>query len=524
MAQSLWWLVQALGTESRAQEEHLRLRQCLITIALEGGELSETDEPVLTNTMVKAVQDGRGGTGGCYRRMTRLLRGQVWSAADWLWHAVAALQLERRVSSDANRLARGTRAERGRPNHQIGWRQTLETDRGSWSRLRAKAVETVLRLQGNAQMMEVPCLRRRHRKQFRQRLQSEVHCKATQALVMKSLLWVISALDGVQVEGLREQMALSPLVVCWIPLQDAVRRWEDGLEQLVLVRQMVLGWLRAASDTPRSEQKLLVNWFAGWPEVMRQAASELGWEMVAVDNREGLGSPHHLNVLMDMLLVAPQFWRLEVARLLGVNVLRLGPNWFGILCTTTSRCDASNSMRRGFRVWYNYRKTKHRFRDPQHGVGTVQGDKARETNRLVAGVCWVTEDAGESWGIENPDGQMQLLQQLRMRREWLNKFDYCRLWSAQERAQGMLWQKMCCVWTRRKDGTAWGLGTSLKCRQQCKCRVGKGRKHAGQVEAMTAMVRATGMRREQLKCRYPKQLVLRWLRWVTLAEHRPQLV
>jgi hypothetical protein len=287
---------------------------------------------------------------------------------------------------------------------------------------------------------------------------------------------------------------------------------------------MVRGWLAASECQSEGGEKMLVDWFSGWPAGMREAAEAVGWKMVAVDNRGGLGAPHELNVMMDLLRVAPQFWRLEVARVLGVSVQRLGPNWFGIPCTTTSRGDAANSTRKKVKVWFNYRRTKHWLRDPQHGLGTPQGDMARETNRLVAGVCWVMEDAGESWAIENPDGQMKKMLELRKRERWLNRLDYCRLWSVEERKAGMLWQKMCCLWTMRKDGAAWGLGDSLKCRRLCGCRKGKSKEHLGQVETMTAMVKRSGRCREELKCAYPRQLPLKWLQWVTKAEHRTQLV
>ena len=108
--------------------------------------------------------------------------------------------------------------------------------------------------------------------------------------------------------------------------------------------------MRAQNGEEGADSKLLVNWFAGWPMVMREAAEELGWGMVAVDNRDGLGPPHPLNAQVDLLKVAPQFWRLEVASVLGVCVDRLGPNWFGIPCTTTARNDATNSTRKGGKV------------------------------------------------------------------------------------------------------------------------------------------------------------------------------
>ena len=319
-------------------------------------------------------------------------------------------------------------------------------------------------------------------------------------------------------EGLREGMKASVLVELWPQVRKAVKRWPEAISELREVKKKVEGWISASEKAPRG-LKYLVNWFAGWPEVMRSAASELGWQVVAVDNREGFGPPHELNIKMELLMIAPQFWRLEAARLLGVSVLRLGPNWFAIPCTTTSRPDPSNRTMNGVEVFNNYRSLEDTFRGPQHGVGTTQGDKARETNRIVACVTWVTEDCNESYGIENPDAAMQYLELMAARVEWMNRLDYCRLWSKEEREMGLLWQKPTCLWTRRKDGEKWKLNSRLKCRRKCACRKGDTREHLGRVELMTEMVERTGRSREELKCRYPKELLVRWLGWVAQAEH-----
>jgi hypothetical protein len=187
----------------------------LIKMASWGGVRSETGEPVLTNGIVTAVQGGQSGTEGCYRRMSRLLKGRKESAADWIWCAVAGLQAERRVSTDANRLARGMRKEKGKPKVQVGWRSTMGVELGSWEKLRARALEIVLRIQGNVNMMVVPRLEVKHRRRYAQLLQSELVGHEDRSLVINTLLWVLAALDGVQVDGLREHMTHSPLVAQW---------------------------------------------------------------------------------------------------------------------------------------------------------------------------------------------------------------------------------------------------------------------------------------------------------------------
>jgi hypothetical protein len=328
----------------------------------------------------------------------------------------------------------------------------------------------------------------------------------------------------VQVEGLAARIRECPMIAMWDRLVTEVSGVAGAVAQLTDVRETVQGWIRANEARAGAEAKVLVNWFAGWAMVMREAASELGWEMVAVDNRRGLGPAHRLNVQMDLLEIAPQFWRLEAASRAGVALSRMGPNWFGIPCTTTARNDATNSTRKGGKVWFNYRRTQDAHRSPQHGVGTPMGDKARETERLVSAVGMVVRSCDESWAIENPDGQMKFLLEMRARVRWLNRLDYCRLWNRSEIQLGMRWQKMCCVWTRRRDGQLWNLGKTLKCASKCSCRIGSSRKHVGQIEAMTAIMRSTGMQREELKCRYPRQLTLLWLGWVTEVEHRSMMV
>ena len=79
----------------------------------------------------------------------------------------------------------------------------------------------------------------------------------------------------------------------------------------------------------------------------------------------------------------------------------------------------------------------------------------------------------------------------------------------------MKWQKMTCLWVMRADGRRMQLGDSLKCGKKCKCREGNSTKHVGQVEAMTRVMQKTGMKREQLKCVYPAEMLRRVLGFLT---------
>ena len=52
-------------------------------------------------------------------------------------------------------------------------------------------------------------------------------------------------------------------------------------------------------------------------------------------------------------------------------------------------------------------------------------------------------------------------------------------------------------------------------RGKCKCRKGNSNKHVGRVEAMTEVMQKTGMRRGQLKCVYPAELLRKVLGFLT---------
>ena len=86
----------------------------------------------------------------------------------------------------------------------------------------------------------------------------------------------------------------------------------------------------------------------------------------------------------------------------------------------------------------------------------------------------------------------------------------------QERRLGMQWQKMTVCWVKRRDLKLMAIGKKHKCQDACKCRrrVEGRMEHIGQIEAMTEVMRKTGLSREQLKCRYPQELVRMMLKWL----------
>ena len=323
---------------------------------------------------------------------------------------------------------------------------------------------------------------------------------------------------GVQVEGLREQMDNCVLLTSVEELQGLVGGLERAEEQLSETAGVVRGWL-AARDQQAGNRTALI-WFAGWAAKARRVAAELGLELVAVDWRQ-LEHRHRLDVQMDLLQIALQFWVLEAARRTGKAVADMVVHWAALPCTTAARNDASNKVRKDIvtgemmEVFYNYRLTKDKYRRPQHSVGTQKGDDCREADRLLLAALWVMQDSGLSGVLEQPDGQMQRTKPLRQKARWLERVDYCRLWSEWERKQGMKWQKMTCLWVMRADGRRMQLGDSLKCGGKCKCRKGNSTKHVGQVEAMAEVMQKTGMKREQLKCVHPAGLLRRVLGFLT---------
>ena len=516
LRKTVWEIEDMVWMEEQEREEwfselDLRLRARLSELARRSGVMDQVGRPELTTELVVDVRRGKEGV-GVYQAMKRKLQKSAdRDASDWLWWTVAALQHEGVVSASAQRQNRGRTTIQPQ---QLNWRAALAVDWKSWEGMKLKAVEIVARIQGDVEQGVVPLLKIGDRRQYGQLLKRLVPSGA----VREALLWVMSVEYGVQVEGLREQMDNCVLLTSVEELQGLVGGLERAEEQLSETAGVVRGWL-AARDQQAGNRTALF-WFAGWAAKARRVAAELGLELVAVDWRQ-LEHRHRLDVQMDLLQIAPQFWVLEAARRTGKAVADMVVHWAALPCTTAARNDASNKVRKDtvtgemVEVFYNYRLTKDKYRRPQHSVGTQKGDDCREADRLLLAALWVMQDSGLSGVLEQPDGQMQRTKPLRRKARWLERVDYCRLWSEWERKQGMKWQKMTCLWVMRADGRKMQLGDSLKCGGKCKCRKGNSNKHVGQVEAMTEVMQKTGMKREQLKCVYPAELLRRVLGFLT---------
>ena len=503
------WLSTLEEKGSRYYQLSERLRLQLVKIARLTKKKDHVGKWRLSTEQVGLVRDGRSGD-GVYAAMTRMLRQEKdKSASDWLWKVVAGMQRRAEISADAQRTNRGpSKVNRT----QIGWRSVIGVKWHTWEGVKSKAMEVVLRIQGNQELDQVPRLMRKDRHRYQQLMKKNV----TQggALLIEAVLWVLAVENGVEVEWMLEGLEQSVLMKSCDDLYGRVEDTYMAVQELQRVRLRMMAWLTVGRKKS-VQQKYLLVWFAGWPEVMRQTAAELGLEVIAVDIRE-LGEKHKLNVMQDLTKLAPQLWILDVLGRLGMCSGEIMGHWIALDCTASSRSDPSNRVRKGKQVFYNYRKCKDPYRRPQHSVGTEKGDKCRETDRLAEAALQVAEVSGLGWVFEQPDGQLQWTKQMRKIAKWKVSLDYCRLWNVKERRLGMQWQKMTVCWVKRRDLKLMAIGKEYKCQDLCKCRrqVEGRMEHVGQIEAMTEVMKKTGLSREQLKCRYPQELVRMMLKWL----------
>lgn len=84
-------------------------------------------------------------------------------------------------------------------------------------------------------------------------------------------------------------------------------------------------------------------------------------------------------------------------------------------------------------------------------------------------MLWVFQHSGESWAMENPEGQLRYRPHMSGVEEYKVRADWCRLWDSAERALGFEWEKSSNVWTGRWDGSIWDVGDEFKCKRRCKC-------------------------------------------------------
>ena len=94
---------------------------------------------------------------------------------------------------------------------------------------------------------------------------------------------------------------------------------------------------------------------------------------------------------------------------------------------------------------------------------------ARSGDRLSEAMLWVFQRSGDSWAVENPEGQLRFRSHMQKAKGHLVRVDWYRLWDHTERALGFEWEKSSHVWTSRWDGSIWDVVDELKCRRRCRC-------------------------------------------------------
>jgi hypothetical protein len=336
-------------------------------------------------------------------------------------------------------------------------------------------------------------------------------------------IWELVAHWGLHVETIREDVTLGG--------EWRSRDWWDGViadmvsgsteqQQLVNLKEKVLGWAETEEPMQQGAQRYVVNWCAGWAEKTREIWEELGTQMIAVDTELERMGVHHLNVQMDIMETGPGFLKSELARILKLKTKQLCWDWAGIPCTTRARSDSSNKrMRDGTMKYGNYRINSGVERgEPQHPKGSEKGSKVREHDNMLRRMLMVFRRDSLGWAVENPRAIVQDLKIMKDFADDMVPVDYCMEWDQEERREGYLWQKPTVLYTRRQAGGHW---KRRLCENRCQCarwiKTGNGKriwKHRGSLESLTEMSARLSKSKEALKCTYPEKMVRDWLQWV----------
>ena len=320
------WLQELESAGSRYSALSTRLIAQMEQLARHGNEKDQVGRWRLTTEQVAAVRDGGSG-GGVYKAMTTMLKGERdKSAADWLWAVVAAMQFRGLVSADAQRRNKGKTLNE---SVQLGWRSVIGIEWKTWSGMKMKALEIVLRIQGNQEMHQVPRIMKADKQRYWQLVRQRL-VEGGGAALAEALLWVLAVEHGVEVEWMLKDLEGSVLIQKFETVCDQAGREEQAVQELTQLRVRVRQWMRARSE--EGQRGYLVAWFAGWSEVMRKVAAERGLQVIAVDIRK-LGKGHRLNVQQDLLQLAPQIWCLEVLGRLGLCMGDLWGHWVALDCT-----------------------------------------------------------------------------------------------------------------------------------------------------------------------------------------------
>ena len=455
--------------------------------------------------------------------MQRSTHGTQISAADWLWSKVSDLQQRHMVAATAQRPSRGRWKS---CDIRENWRAELVSPATEWDKLMNRVQCAVKRRNGRE---EIPRMRSETWNQVYSNVKQLL--KVTRpAEALRACLWGLAAGRGVLVDGQGEDSLISG---DWTEAEWWERVIEDmgsimrDTSQLTDLKKQVLGWHEADGSTQNSG-RYLTNWCAGWPANSRLVARRFGIQVIAVDREATRLGEHELNVQMDLLTISPAWWKQQVASTVGLRTAQLLWDFGGIPCTTQARSDSSNKRKtkEGELQYNNYRITTGPQRGkPQHPEGTKKGDEARSSDRLNLAMLWMCSSGrSDSWGLENPHGQLRKQRYMQKYDQLRVDLDYCRFWDKQERSQGYEWQKPSQIWTSRKEDGKWdprGMGGERLCKAACSCGFWQKRqqserlewKHRGSTEELTEMVQRLGGTREQHKCAYPGALFTSWLTW-----------
>ena len=493
---------------------HRRLLTVLQTTAEEHssrtGTRSPTDQPILTSDACRAMINTSAG-GGIYQALRRLLRSSFTtrqSAADWFWFGVMEAQYDGLVSGDADRGKKGSTLG---VTARAQWRGSIGMKLDTWVGLEHKAWETVLFLQDNEDLDVIPYLSSANYSEFRSRMKYFLRGPGSY-LAMDALLWTLVGSWGLLIEGWESRLK-DWTVAAWEATIQYYASHGFDTEDLVFTGTQIQGWQQASLPSTPGSVQYLVHWCSGWTDVVRDTVLKYGRECLAVDIRQ-LGERHAQNLQLNILSVSPQFLRHEVARLANVQVCQLRENLGGADCTTFAKNDSSNRRVRkrgrdaGQMKWDNYRNADDPERGPMHPASVEKGVAARSGDRLSAAMLWVFQHSGESWAMENPEGQLRYRPHMSEVEEYKVRADWCRLWDSAERALGFEWEKSSNVWTGRWDGSIWDVGDELKCKRRCKCAdrgtSTNGRRtytHRESVENPVRAMQQTGLSKEACKCR-----------------------
>ena len=440
---------------------------------------------------------GQEANGGVYKRMQRLLKagdlGHIVTAGDWIWDWVRTEQHRGKMTCDANRLLRGA-------NSLPGWREELQKDASKgWAWWTRVVLRAVLRRSGGRKE-----LLRKNSRTVRQATKQRYTGKGSSDM-FRAAMWSLALTEGVEVEGqgTSKMVSGSWKDPAWWEKVVAMAGKLEKTELKQLAAQ-VLGLHAAGNGAKQDDRPYLVHMCAGWGSGVEEAALQKGYGILAVElqaMRVGAGSTW---IQLDLRQVAWRWWVREIARKAGLQIGQFKLFWGGPPCTTMNKGDAGNK-RDG--MSHNYREGT--GATPAHPIGSAKGDLARTDDWLAEGLMNVyasLRNTPTQWVLENPAGYLCRRGYMEWASGHRQQVSYCAYWSAEEREEGLNFQKHTHIWTSVSKWKPTGTTGNGRC---------KGHKSHDNLQ---------GTKDLRLRCRVPKALVLEWIQAAVSAWSRPVLV